>query len=343
MRYLLLSLLSALLFGAATPASKSLLSTMSPFQLAGLLYLGAAAGTFIKAFTDRKKLGGEKLSRINLARLAGAIVVGGILAPVFLLWGLKLALASSVSLWLNLEMVFTLILGWLLFKEHIGGFGILGAVGVLIASVLLGFGEKAAGFESGFLIGAACLCWGLDNHLTALIDGITPSQSTMWKGLAAGFTNITIGICIGDKFPAVKYISLALVLGAVSYGISIVLYIKSAQQIGASRSQMIFSTSPFWGLVLSAILLKENLSLLQILSSAIFAVSILAIFFDRHAHSHLHMELDHSHEHIHNDSHHNHTHDDSDSDIRHTHWHKHEEAEHSHPHWSDLHHRHRHD
>jgi drug/metabolite transporter (DMT)-like permease len=342
MRYLFLCLLSALLFGAATPASKSLLSSMSPFQLAGLLYLGAAAGTFIKAFTDRKKLGGEKLSRINLARLAGAIVVGGILAPVFLLWGLKLASASSVSLWLNLEMVFTLILGWLLFKEHIGGYGILGAGGVLIASVLLGFGEKAAGLESGFLIGVACLCWGLDNHLTALIDGITPSQSTMWKGLAAGLTNITIGGIVGDKIPAIEYISLALLLGAVSYGISIVLYIKSAQQIGASRSQMIFSTSPFWGLLLSAILLKENLSLIQILSSALFAFSIFVIFFDKHEHGHIHVELDHSHEHKHNDKHHHHTHDKSDSEARHTHWHKHEPAEHSHPHWPDLHHRHDH-
>jgi hypothetical protein len=29
---------------------------------------------------------------------------------------------------------------------------------------------------------AACACWGLDNQLTALIDGITPSQTAFWKG-----------------------------------------------------------------------------------------------------------------------------------------------------------------
>src|SRR5947209_19444260 len=39
-----LGLLSALLFGAATPAGKMLLGDFTPFQLAGLLYLGAAAG-----------------------------------------------------------------------------------------------------------------------------------------------------------------------------------------------------------------------------------------------------------------------------------------------------------
>ena len=41
---LALALLSALLFGASTPASKWLLGSFEPFQLAGLLYLGAAAG-----------------------------------------------------------------------------------------------------------------------------------------------------------------------------------------------------------------------------------------------------------------------------------------------------------
>jgi hypothetical protein len=33
---------AAALFGAATPASKLLLAELTPFQLAGLLYLGAA-------------------------------------------------------------------------------------------------------------------------------------------------------------------------------------------------------------------------------------------------------------------------------------------------------------
>ncbi len=40
----LLALAAAALFGAATPVSKLLLGSISPFQLAGLLYWGAAAG-----------------------------------------------------------------------------------------------------------------------------------------------------------------------------------------------------------------------------------------------------------------------------------------------------------
>jgi len=41
---ILLALISAALFGSATPASKVLLNSFAPIQLAGLLYLGAAIG-----------------------------------------------------------------------------------------------------------------------------------------------------------------------------------------------------------------------------------------------------------------------------------------------------------
>ena len=41
----------------------------------------------------------------------------------------------------------------------------------------------------------------------------------------------------------------SLVIGGLSYGASITLYIGAAQRIGAVRSQMLFATSPVWGIV----------------------------------------------------------------------------------------------
>ena len=96
-----LALLAAALFGAATPASKFLLSGLTPFQLAGLLYLGAALGVAPAAWRE----GGLRLpgrsDRLNRIRLFGAVVLGGIAGPVLLLLGLRMADAASVSLWLN--------------------------------------------------------------------------------------------------------------------------------------------------------------------------------------------------------------------------------------------------
>lgn len=337
-----MGLISAILFGAATPASKAMLDSLNAFQLAGLLYLGAAIAMGPVAIKEKYRHKMFSIASPDIRRLLGAIIFGGILGPVFLLWGLRLASASSVSLWLNLEMVATLILGWLFFKDHLGRFGILGAAGILFASMLLGLGDKTAAPEAGFLIGLACLCWGLDNHFTALIDGITPSQSTMWKGIFAGTTNFLIGSITASGAPTIKNLALALLLGGSSYGISIALYIKSAQQIGASRSQMIFSTSPFFGVALSALFLGESLSAIQYASAILIAVSLLALIRDKHEHLHTHQELAHAHEHTHDDGHHEHVHDEEYPDMRHSHWHEHQSGEHSHPHWPDLHHRHRH-
>ncbi len=107
---ILMALLSAILFGAATPASKLLLEGFTPFQLAGLLYFGAAIAVAPSALKNGGFALPRRDDRQNLFRLFGAILFGGILGPVALLFGLRLAEAASVSLWLNLELVATAVL-----------------------------------------------------------------------------------------------------------------------------------------------------------------------------------------------------------------------------------------
>ena len=58
-----LAAVAAFLFGLSTPASKLLLESFEPFQLAGLLYLGAAVGTLPIVLMERR--GG---ARLHLAR-----------------------------------------------------------------------------------------------------------------------------------------------------------------------------------------------------------------------------------------------------------------------------------
>ena len=105
---------------------------------------------------------------------------------------------------------------------------------------------STAGVWPGLLVAAACVCWGLDNNLTSLIDGLTPSQSTFWKGLVAGTTNLAIGIVLQPFAMEPGAISVAVVVGALAHGVSIALYITSAQALGATRSQIVFSTAPFF-------------------------------------------------------------------------------------------------
>lgn len=336
------AILAAMLFGASTPLSKPLLNFLNNFQLAGLLYLGAVFGVTIILIREKSLQWPWKIARKDSLRLLGAILFGGILGPVFLLAGLRIAAAASVSLWLNMEMVATVLIGFFFFKDHLAFKGWLAAIGVLAASTLLAWEGGSAGFKAGGLIALACVSWGIDNHLTALIDGITPAQSTFWKGIVAGTVNLTIGLILTPFTGNILHIGGALILGAFSYGISIMLYITSAQNLGATRSQLIFSSAPFFGLLLS-LALGEPLSLFQGIAFLLFVISTFFLFRESHAHLHTHAPVEHIHMHSHPEIHHDHTHPEQHSgSYHHSHQHEHHQVEHSHPHWPDLHHRHEH-
>lgn len=337
-----LAVLSAALFGAATPASKALLGDLSPFQLAGLLYLGAALGIAPLAL----RRGGLRLpgrgDRPNRVRLAGAVIAGGLAGPVLLLFGLRLAGAASVSLWLNFELVATALLGALFFREPLGRAGWVAVACAVAGAAVLAAPSGDAGIAACALVLAACLCWGLDNQLTALIDGITPAESTFWKGLVAGGTNLALGLAL-EPFSAPALASLgALAIGALSYGASIVLYISAAQRLGATRAQVAFSSAPLFGLALSVSWLGERLGIMHAASLTLFALALGLLMLERHAHRHVHDAMQHEHAHRHDDEHHAHAHPGLPAATVHSHEHEHAPLVHAHPHWPDLHHRHGH-
>lgn len=339
---LALGLVSACLFGAATPASKALLTGIHPQVLAGLLYLGAALGVLPVVIQKKSFRPPWQAGRRTLLLLTGAVVLGGILGPLFLLFGLRVASSGSVSLWLNLEFVATVILGHFVFREHLTGRGWIAAGGTFAAALLLAGGEGDVGILSVGLVAAGCLCWGFDNHFTALIDGITPSQTTFWKGLVAGVFNLILGAVLAGGVGKPALVLVALLVGVLAYGVSVTLYIVTAQGFGASRAQMVFSTAPFFGVLLSVAVLGETFTWTQALASGSIAASLVLLFSEKHAHVHRHDSASHQHDHCHMDDHHDHQHSGTPATVSHVHWHDHDPIEHGHKHWPDLHHRHGH-
>ena len=320
-----------------------LLRELEPFQLAGLLYLGAAlAMAPVVVLQHRRNVRGPRLDRANGLRLGGAVLFGGVLGPVLLLFGLHLSLAGSVSLLLNLEMVATAVLGVVLFGEHLARRAWPGVAGVVVAGAILAGEGGWPGLASALLVAIACVCWGFDNHLTALIDGITPAHSTLWKGVVAGATNLSIGALSAPLDAGWLILLAALAVGALSYGVSIALYITSAQQIGATRAQAAFASAPFIGAALAFGVLGEPFGLHHGIAGLLLLGSMVLVFLGQHEHLHVHETIEHVHSHRHDDDHHLHEHPALPASTRHAHWHRHEPLVHAHPHWPDLHHRHRH-
>ncbi len=336
-------LLSGLLFGIATPLSKLLLQNLNSFQLAGLLYLGAGAAMipFILKPDARVTL---LFAGKNLIRTLGILFFGGLSGPLLLMAGLRAANAASVSIWLNMELVATALLGVLFFKDSLDVFTWL-AVGLTVcAGLITVMGEGADGGISALFITAACFCWGMDNHLTAITDGATPQAVTFVKGIMAGLVNFLIGLSIAGTPAVFSRIYPVLIVGGFSYGLSIVLYVLSAQNIGAVRGQILFSTAPLWGVVLSYIMFRDSFAWTHVISLLLLTLAVIVINTFTHGHPHRHEQMEHVHYHRHNDAHHNHVHEDGfhNTGKGHSHLHTHKALTHEHPHFPDLHHRHGH-
>jgi drug/metabolite transporter (DMT)-like permease len=343
------AILAATLFGLSTPFAKLLVSNIPPVALAGLLYLGAFFGLGLYVVLRRIASGPQvtsssALKRADLPWLAGAIVSGGILAPISLMIGLTLISGFSASLLLNMEAVATTIIAAMLFKENLGRRLVVAIVCVTAAGVLLSWDPSQGTWNLlGFmLLIIAGFGWGLDNNLTRNICSRDPVQIALVKGGLAGSASLAIAIVIGSNITMDAQIVWALVLGALSYGASLVFFVLALQGLGASRTGVFFSLGPFVGAVVSILLLREWLGWVVLPAFALMILGVLVLVYERHSHQHGHEEITHTHIHAHGDPYHDHRHSEPFREP-HSHEHTHKVVAHNHAHWPDIHHRHSHD
>lgn len=327
---------AAVLFGATTPIASRIAGETSAPLLAGLLYLGAAVAVAPLARGKRLEPGA---ARRNLRPLATAVVAGGFLGPLLLAAGLARTPAATASLLLNLELVATTVLAALFFGEHLGRQVLTGTVLVTAAGAVLAWSGAPELRLGALLVAAACVCWGLDNCVTAALDSIAPEHITLAKGVIAGSTNLALGFALGGSLPSSPDTVLALVAGGFGYGLSITLWVAGARDLGAARGQLVFSTAPFIGVLVAWLVLGDRVRGVEVLALVLAAGGVLRVLRSAHEHPHEHERLVHDHEHVH-DEHHRH-HDDAIV-ARHSHLHVHEPLVHAHPHVPDLHHRHLH-
>ena len=341
------ALLAALLFGASAPLAKLLLGEIDPIPLAAFLYLESGIGLLLYRLIQRMQKGflevEAKINRNEIKWLVGAIIAGGVIAPIVLMFSLRNTSASTASLLLNFESVATTLIAVIAFKESIGKRIWFAIALITSASVLLTWDFKG---EWGLSIGAlgviiACTLWGIDNNFTRNISAKDPLITVTIKGIAAGCFSMILAVLTESKFPDPKIILGALLLGFFSYGLSIVLFIFAMRNLGASRTSAIFGTAPFVGAILSFIIFRELPNTSFYLAVPIMLAGAILILGEEHEHKHLHKFLEHEHRHKHADEHHTHAHLVNE-DLEHSHVHIHEDIEHSHSHTPDIHHRHAH-
>ena len=265
------------------------------------------------------------------------------MAPISLMIGLTMISGFSASLLLNLEGVATAIIATMLFKEHLGRKIVLVILCMTAAGVLLSWNpeEDVFAVTGPLLLIVAAVGWGLDNNFTRNICGKDPVQIAQIKGLVAGCTSIALALALGWNVKMNSDIIWALVLGSLSYGASLVLFVLALQGLGASRTGAFFSLGPFVGAAVSVVLLDESLGWIMVPAAVLMVSGVVAMLYERHSHVHQHEEMTHVHLHAHGDFSHDHCHSDPVREP-HVHEHTHLAEDHDHPHWPDIHHRHVH-
>jgi len=336
---------AAVLFGTSAPFAKLLVVRVDPWMLAALLYLGSGLGLWLTRRLRRAPP--VTLPRDELAWFAGAILMGGVVAPVLMMLGLARMPASTASLLLNAEGVLTALIAWFVFRENVDRRIAAGMLAIVLGAVVLAWPNDVqwSGGIGSLMILGACLAWAIDNNLTRRVSLSDAAYIAMSKGLVAGGTNLALAFAVDAAWPGWQPAAMAAVLGFASYGVSLVLFVVALRHLGTARTGAYFSAAPFVGAFLAIPLLGEALTLQLASGATLMLLGLMLHLTERHAHRHTHEPVPHMHEHKHDagDEHHDHAHDYAVSPgTVHTHWHEHASITHTHAHFPDAHHRHTH-
>lgn len=346
---ILYAMASAALFGASTPAAKTMLGGVHPILLAGLLYCGAGIGIanvrrFAPWIASSPDAPQGALTRSDAPWLAAAIVSGGVLGPLLLMWGLDSTSAATAALLLALEGVATALIAWFVFRESFDRRILLGMLCLVAGAVILSWSRTPTldNVIGPIAILGACVAWGLDNNLTRKVSLSDPLQIVELKGLVAGPFNVALALLAGAMIPASPILLLTAIIGFFGYGVSLVLYVLALRELGAARTSAYFSTAPLLGGVISVVALGDAVTPALLIAGGLMGLGVWLHATEHHEHEHVHEPALHTHPHFH-DEHHQHEHDPGESpDEPHTHRHEHGSVRHAHPHTPDMHHRHRH-
>ena len=260
-RGIFLAVLSALLYALSTPFSKILLEHIPSTMMAGLLYIGAGIGMGAVALF-RKGTGKDSEDRnFTKAELPYVIlmILLDIAAPISLMFGLKMTSAANASLLNNFEYVATALIAFFIFREKISPRLWLGIMMTVSACVILSFeGGSSFGFSKGSaLVLLSAIFWGIENNCTRAISGKDPMIIVLLKGIFCGGTSFSLAVFMGEKAENLWSVFLALLLGLVSYGLSIFVFVYAQRILGAARTSVYSGLTPCFGTALSLLLFFE--------------------------------------------------------------------------------------
>ena len=275
-----LALLSAFFFSLNIPVTKSLLSFISPYWLASLLYFGAGFGTLIyQRLTPSMASKGVNINH-QLAWFASMILLD-IAAPIVFFIGVKETDGNMVGLLSNGELFFTLLFALFIFKEKLRRLSWM-ALGFIALGVVISNGQLSTlEFQLGQLwILLAMLLWGIENNVSKKLSLGNPLNVVMIKGLGTGIGTLLVSVLLQEIFPVWWVVLVSLIAGFVIYGGSLIFYVFAQRSLGAAKVQMIQSFSPLMGGVFAWVIFQESVTIATVVGYLFVVIALILIGFD---------------------------------------------------------------
>ncbi len=275
--------LCAILFAVCIPFAKLLNQHIPSLLMGALLYFGAGVGLLITFIVKRTRT--DLIPAKKDLPYICAMVIFDISAITLLMYGILKTTGANASLLGNFELVATSLIAYGFFGEKISKNFFIAIILITVASIILSFEKQGAFiFNSGsLLVLLSCICWGFENNCTCKLSLKDTRAITLIKGIFSGLFGLLCSFFMSVDFPRLKWVLAVLVLGFISYGLSVCLYIYAQRFLGAVKTAAVYSTAPFFGVIFSLVLLREK-PLIQFYI-ALFIMFIAVILAVRDAHN----------------------------------------------------------
>ena len=286
-----------MLFGFTFSMAKQPLENVDPIVLSAIVYPISFA-----ALIPITKSSFKIENKEDFLDILVISILGGVLAPILLFYGLERINASEAVILTNAQIIFTVLLSSLFFGEKpngiIGYSGIIIVfVGLFVATTELETSGSLFKYEPGkIMIVGAMLVWAIDNNISRRLtkrSTIWPAKIAMLKFLIGGI--ILFGIAtiaveessssfrsrlqIIDSLLLIKPSEWLIIIAVSLFGFAgaLSLLLESLKRIGTIRTMMIFSLTPIFGIVAADIVHAESISILEAIATGIIIIGIFMV------------------------------------------------------------------
>jgi drug/metabolite transporter (DMT)-like permease len=233
----------------------------------------------------KKKSRISEIKRKDWFLILAMSISGTIIAPVLFFSGLSQSKASDTSVLSNAEIIFTILLAIVFFREKLKPMGYLSItlviVGIIIITTNLEFSTSLLDIKSegDLLILAAMVFWGLDNNISRIASQrIDIARLIQLKSAIGGSCLFAIVLLLGIPINiTLAEVPNIILLGVVGFGISLFFFLNSLKRIGTVRTMVIYSTSAIFGLFLASIFLHESIGVYQVVAITMMLAGIFLI------------------------------------------------------------------